>query len=581
MNAQSWCHAGPFALVSAVVVAPVAACGSSSSHGSSSEAADGGSGALDAAPGLFGSGGEAGLLGDATAGPFGDLPTSPVLDGNPPANTPILFGPPSQGASTGGPCLFEPEADALYPQNWLRPRFRWTPLGGQNLFELRLHVPNQTSDLVVYTTNDAWTMPLAMWNALRVDSAGQSMTVTLRGGVLAGSTLTNVSLGSRGPLGIAPVEASGAIVYWTTSSNSALKGFSPGDESVATVLTPSQPTQNAFQCIGCHTSTPDGEFAAFSGEVGNDTWPDGLALIAADAGVVGSAPTFLGAGAAQAMAMSSLGIETFSGAHWATGDRREVVSLDTSGGAVPSKAQLEWIDLEAATAATATGTIARDGDPSGAGAPAWSHDGNTIAYVSTNHTCNGRLGRCDSDYADPNDPGALAGIYTVPYAGGAGGTAKPVAGASDPTYEQYYPSLSPDDALLAFNRIPAGLNMYDQPQSELFVVPISGGIPMRLAANDPPECTGKTSPGLTNSWPKWSPVAGNAGGSTYYWIIFSSTRGPGDNPQLYITSVVGAPDGTLTTHGAIYLWNQPPAENNHTPAWDRFKVPPAPPGTAQ
>lgn len=28
-------------------------------------------------------------------------------------------------------------------------------------------------------------------------------------------------------------------------------------------------------------------------------------------------------------------------------------------------------------------------------------------------------------------------------------------------------------------------------------------------------------------------------------------------------------------HAALYLWNQPELENNHTPAWDVFKIPPA------
>jgi hypothetical protein len=49
-------------------------------------------------------------------------------------------------------------------------------------------------------------------------------------------------------------------------------------------------------------------------------------------------------------------------------------------------------------------------------------------------------------------------------------------------------------------------------------------------------------------------------------------------PQLYITSLVASADGTLATHGAILLWNQPSTEANHTPAWDAFNVPP---GTAQ
>jgi hypothetical protein len=97
-----------------------------------------------------------------------------------------------------------------------------------------------------------------------------------------------------------------------------------------------------------------------------------------------------------------------------------------------------------------------------------------------------------------------------------------------------------------------------------------------MSANDSPACLGKTSPGVTNSWPKWSPQVVPVGTKSYYWLIFSSTRNPMGNPQLYITGVVVDGSGHVETHGALYLWNQPPAENNHTPAWDYFMIPPPP-----
>jgi hypothetical protein len=31
--------------------------------------------------------------------------------------------------------------------------------------------------------------------------------------------------------------------------------------------------------------------------------------------------------------------------------------------------------------------------------------------------------------------------------------------------------------------------------------------------------------------------------------------------------------GVVTTYPAVYLWNQPATENNHTPAWDVFDLP--------
>ena len=157
-----------------------------------------------------------------------------------------------------------------------------------------------------------------------------------------------------------------------------------------------------------------------------------------------------------------------------------------------------------------------------------------------------------------------------------GRSATPVQGASDSSLQEYYPSFSPDDQWLVFNRIPNDDNLYAQPAAEVFVIPASGGTPTRLAANDPPACSGITSPGITNSWGKWGPTAYAVNGITYYWLVFSSTRAGGP-PQLYITSIVQGAGGALATHGAIYLWNQPSTESNHTPAWDAFKVPPIPP----
>jgi hypothetical protein len=576
------------ALLSAIGIA--AACGGASSKlGFSGQLPDDAGALSDSGssppPGNFGDGSQATPPGMMPTGPVTDFP-SPVYDGSAPPDSGSLFGPPTQGAATGGPCLVEPENDVLFPQNWLRPRFRWVAANGENLFELRLHVANQTQDLVVYTSQTSWTMPRPMWDALRTHSPAQPMTVSIRGGIQSGSSLTGEALGTQTPMGVAPVPATGAIVYWTTNDmatgTAVLKGFSPGDESVIPVLTPAQYAQGqqtTSTCIGCHTSTPDGEFAAFTSSAPANPgpaspWPAGVALIDPKAGTVGSAPPFLSSGGVQGLAQYDLGGVAFSRAHWATGDRRAVVSYDPNGAGNPIS--LAWIDLEATTPAAATGTIARNGDTQLAGAPAWSHNGQTIAYVSTNRLCTGRLGNCTPQFDAPMDPGSRADIFTVPYAGGAGGSATGLGGASDPAWQEYYPAFSPDDHFIAYNRSPNDANLHDQPAAELFVIPASGGTGTRLAANDPPACSGQTSPGVDNSWPKWGPDAPQANGYTYYWLTFSSKRSA-STTQLYITSVVLKSDGSVENHGAIYLWNQPATENNHTPAWDTFKVPPVPP----
>jgi hypothetical protein len=417
-------------------------------------------------------------------------------------------------------------------------------------------------------------MPKDMWTALHEDSYDEPMTVTVRGGTLAGNALTGVAASSTATMSIAPVPAPGSIVYWTTTNGTALKGFRIGDENVETVLTPPQVQQPAnTMCVGCHTATPDGQYASFSILQGN--WPNAMANI--QPGQTGFAPPWLGAGAAAFLVSNTLGINTFSPAHWAAGDRIEISMYK-------EQSSLVWINLEAQQMAAAWGTLALTGDPQqtmggAAGAPAWSHDGSTIAYVSLAGTTTGRL------EAGPAD------IYTVPYNNKQGGNAKAVAGASDPAANEYYPAYSPDDKYLVFSKTTgmyAGtdakgrpVSMYNNAGAEVDVVPAGGGTATRLVANDPPACTMVSSPGVTNSWPKTAPEVGLAlDGRQFYWVIFSSRRDPfakPAKPQLYVTGIVVDSTGKMTTYGALYLWNQPEAEGNHTPAWQNFLIQYIPP----
>lgn len=543
------------------------ACGDSGSGaggtgGDGNSPSQGGGGQTSGGGGAGGSMGSFTTGGNAPMGPF--FPDEPILDEGAPANAPELFGEPGSGEVAGGPCLVEPELGSLLPNNWLRPRFRYLASGGQNLFEIRLHAESEPNDMVVYTTQPSWTMDKPTWENIAPNVTDEPITVTIRGAVFNGSTLdSGPSIGSSGDITIAPVGAGGTIVYWTTSGNSALKGFKVGDESVVSALTPPQVQMNTTNnaevtCVGCHTSTPDGLYASF---VAQGPWSNAVASIEAEN--VGQEPPFFGAGAREFLqSATELGIHTYSLGHWQAGDH---VMVTPSG--VNDASRLLWVDLEAATNAEGTswGVIARTGDTHGVGSPSWSHDGTSIVYVSTNAQTTGRL---DNGIGD---------LYTVPYANRAGGAATPLPGASSPDFAEYYPAYAPDDDLIVFNRIPDGQNMYDAVNAELFAIPATGGTAVRLAANDPPACTGKVSPGITNSWPKWSPEAQTVGSKTHYWLIFSSRRS-GGNPQLYVTGLVKEGD-TLTSYPALYLWNQPAEESNHTPAWDVFDIPPVPPPT--
>jgi len=68
---------------------------------------------------------------------------------------------------------------------------------------------------------------------------------------------------------------------------------------------------------------------------------------------------------------------------------------------------------------------------------------------------------------------------------------------------------------------------------------------------------------VTRRWP--------ANGKFVLLLTFSSQRT--GTPQLFVTAVV-VDAGTISTYPALYLWNQPPDEGNHTPSWDNYQIPP-------
>jgi hypothetical protein len=409
-------------------------------------------------------------------------------------------------------------------------------------------------------------------------------------------------------------------------------------------------------CIGCHTATPDGNYVAFTAQW---PWPSTIASI--QQGQAGAVPPWMSRGAVQnlspdyrgnpydtwynppAVNQIMLGIGTFSPAHYQTGDRKYVATLGTSWNSfslsdpgVPSgvTSQLAWFNLEWDDALTAAGQlepnglpaatpctvgtypgingatqgclptpvsnggwgiIARNGDSNGAGSPSWSHNVanvDAIAYSSTNvGVKDGRM-----DCASGTVP-CTSAIAVVPYNGGNGGNVVKLPGASDPAFNEYYPAWSPDDLILAFNRVPAGTSMYNEAEAEVWVVPFSdgnGGTPVAVTSTfPPPSCTNPFPSGVQNTWPKWAPnpldANGNpasqvdAAGNTYYWLTFSSIRSPQAaidtsnggkrKQQLYLAGLVVDKNGNAKSFAPVYMWNQNALVNNLIPAWGEFTIP--------
>jgi len=508
--------------------------------------------------------------------PITDFPPGPIL-GTPttPTNAPTLFG--GTPGNNAGPCIVSPQDGTLMPQNWLRPRFEWNMNTGQkNLTEIVLTVARFATPLKIYTYGINYSLDSALWDDLRRSVNDEPISVAIRTMVLSSTGTVQQPPSARSTVSftIAPVEAPGKIVYWSLAGDGSngtgmLKGFGVGEEGVRDVLTPDQVTNRNTTndgCIGCHTSVPGGDSVQFvfgppMKFISMDTYFNNVADI--QMGTAGALPTYVTSDAL-ALLQTLRGIPAFSRSHWADGDR--IVLLTDAN----NQGNLYWVQLDT-PAPVMQGTLARTGDPGGATEPTFSHDGARIVYVSSSNTDGISIhdGRLDSGPAD---------LYIIPYNNRAGGAATKLGGAADPAFTEYYPAFSPNDDLVAYTRVagpsaPTGRFTYANYASEIYVVQTTGGAAIRLAANDSPACVNKGSPGQMNDWSKWSPEATTASnGKTYNWLTFSSVRN--GTPQLYITAIVTQPGMAPQTFPALYLWNQPPTESNHTPSWDNFKIPP-------
>ncbi len=107
-------------------------------------------------------------------------------------------------------------------------------------------------------------------------------------------------------------------------------------------------------------------------------------------------------------------------------------------------------------------------------------------------------------------------LYRIPFNGGQGGKAEPLAGASFNGKSNFFPKFSPDGKWIVFCM--AENYMLLQPDSELYIIPAEGGQARRLRANTK----------RMNSWHSFSPNG--------KWLVFSG-KPDSAYTRLYLTHI--------------------------------------------
>ncbi len=145
----------------------------------------------------------------------------------------------------------------------------------------------------------------------------------------------------------------------------------------------------------------------------------------------------------------------------------------------------------------------------------WSPDGKYVVFARADAKDPYPPGNKMPEHAnDPEEPQIQYDLYRVPFNDGTGGQAEPIAGASHNGMSNSFPKVSPDGRWIVW--VQARNAQLMRPDSHLYIVPATGGVPRRMRCNT----------SLMNSWHSFSPNG--------RWLVFSSkSRTP--YTQMFLT----------------------------------------------
>jgi Flp pilus assembly protein TadD len=157
--------------------------------------------------------------------------------------------------------------------------------------------------------------------------------------------------------------------------------------------------------------------------------------------------------------------------------------------------------------------------------PTWSPDGKTILFAySQAYTLRGLKDPSSAvvekeevaEFFD-GDKKFRYDIYRIDFNDGRGGQVTPLPGASGNGKSNFFPRFSPDGKWIVFCQSDSFMLL--QPDSTLYIMPSSGGVPRKMRCNFS---------GRMNSWHSWSPNG--------RWLVFASKAG-GPFTQLWLTHI--------------------------------------------
>ncbi|MCX5744478.1 MAG: hypothetical protein NT062_18460 [Proteobacteria bacterium] len=450
-----------------------------------------------------------------------------------PANTPDLFNGPEDLAAA--PTVVYPAVGVVVPRNLGDFEAHWTDAHGYDVFELSLHT--EFVDIRTYVPGGnglAAAGPMPTWAAFLADewmaAVGdeKQLSFQVRGVNSAAPTVVGTTAPQLVKLSNEPME--GGLYYWAIypSVNGAPRVSGIWRHDMAhpgQVAEEYMSTTTEGKCVACHALSRDGSKMAITYTGGN-----GASTIVDVATKAPLAPT------------TAWNFGAF------TPDSKELVGSEDG-----------VLTVRSATDMTAVMTVPTNGF---ATHPDISPDGLHIVYVQPTAPSS----------ADWHFGGGQIMVIDYDQTTHTFGAPRTLVTTSD---NNYYPSWSPDNAWILFNRSSdnaPGSGAYDNASASLWVVKADGSAPPLELVH------ANASLNLTNSWGRWAPFAQSLGPNftSIMWITVSSKRDFGvrkrltDNwPQIWMLpfSPGAAAAGQDPSSPAFRLPFQNLESKNHIAQW--------------
>lgn len=403
---------------------------------------------------------------------------------------------PASPRTDGALALLHPPDGAVRPGGWPSPTIRWRALGNGRVHRVLAQAGDRT--LTAFTREDEFAFDHADWQDLISDAETVTFQVSAAVVDASGAAATGVEAGPVATLTLETDEDApeGMLLYGqklvppgkgegsTTAlmfMNLAILGLDMASLE-PTVLFQSSYGPEPYagpgadsggpRCVSCHDVSPEGSYIAVFSQVEAETperfdAPNGFLTVLAmpERRVVAQLPH------AFMPVFSPVDEDTllFSQVDETIGAKNQMV--------LP-QGDLHVLDLKTGDHQPLPGAS----DPRRVeNFPAWSPDGETVAFV--------RTGLDEIMHGSES----VAEIATVPFNGGDGGEATPLLGASKNGKSNFYPVYHPSGDWMVFGQASRGF--FSQIDSDLWVVPAEGGEARRLGCNS----------GLAETWHRFDP----------------------------------------------------------------------------